>query len=683
MAKEISGLRNVATSGHGGSGKTSLVEAMLFKAGATKRLGSVDDETSIADHDVEERQRKFTVDSSLLHYTWQGKDVRIIDTPGYPDFVGGMVSSFAAVESTIITVSALKGVELNTRKAWDYAEKNNLARAFVISKMDVDNADFEKTLDQLKEFFGQQCVPFVLPIGEASTLSAVVETLQLPDDIPGEVAERVESSHEVLMEAIIEADEDLMMRYLEGEKISQEELLKTLAPAFASGTVVPVFCTSVSKDIGIEQLLNAIADFFPSPEGAERPASAVRGEEGEQITARASDSEFSAFVFKSMTDPFVGKMNFFRVVSGSATTDSSVLNPRTGKKERLANLYRMQGKEQEVVQAAGPGDILCAAKLEGVDVNDTLCADSRPIKFPEIEFPTPMVSMAVEPKSRGDEQKLSGGLNKVAAEDPTFDVHRDTATRELIVTGMSSLHLDVMLSRLKRRFDVEVTTKEPEIAYKETITAAATAKYRHKKQTGGRGQYGEVYLRLEPRERGEGFEFLDEVVGGSVPNQFIPAVEKGCREILEEGVLAGYRIEDITVALYDGSFHAVDSSEQAFKTATRNAFQLAFADAKPVLLEPIVNLEVSVPSKYMGDITSDLNGRRGRVQDVETIGALQTIRAQAPLSEIANYSSALRSMTAGEGSYTLEFSHYEPVPALIQNQIIAKAQQKREAEKKG
>ena len=676
MPKEIANLRNIAMAGHGGSGKTSLVEAMLFKAGATKRQGSVDDETSIADHDVQEKERKFSIDSSLLHCTWQDREIRIVDSPGYPDFIGGMVSAFAAVESALITVSALKGVELNTRKAWDYAETNNLARAFVITKMDVENAAFSKTLDQLKEVFGQQCVPFVLPVGEAATFSGVVDTLQLPDNIPAEVADDVQSTHETLMEAIIEADEDLMMRYLEGEEVGMEELVKTLGPAFRAGAVVPVFCASVSKDIGVDSLLNAMAGFFPSPEVAERTAVPVDGEEGEEITVKSSDPDFSAIVFKSMTDPFVGKMNFFRVISGAITPDSTAFNPRTGKKERLAGLYRMQGKEQETIQSAGPGDLVCVAKLEDVDVCDTLCAGSRQIKFPQIDFPKPMVSLAVEPKSRGDEQKISGALAKLADEDPTFMVQRDTVTRELIVTGMSTLHLDVMLRRLKQRFDVEVTAKDPKIAYKETITATATAKYRHKKQTGGRGQYGEVYLRLEPRERGEGFEFLDEIVGGSVPNQFIPAVEKGCREMLEQGVLAGYPVVDVAVALYDGSFHAVDSSEQAFKIATRSAFRQAFTDAKPVLLEPIVNMEVTVPSKHIGDITSDLNGRRGRVQDVETLGNLQIIRALVPLAEISKYSTELRSVTAGEGSYTIEFSHYEAVPSIVQKQIIDKKQKK-------
>jgi len=681
MAKEVESIRNFATAGHGGSGKTSLVEAMLFKAGATKRLGSVDDGTSIADSDVEERERKFTIDSALLHCAWKGKQLQIVDTPGYPDFAAGMISALGAVESVIITVSALKGVELNTRNAWDWAEKNNLARAFVITKMDVENADYAKTLGELKELFGNQCVPFVLPIGSAGTFSGVVETLVLPDEIPPEVADEAQSTHDALMESVIEADEELMMRYLEGEKIGDEEILKTLVPAFKAGTVVPVFCTSVSKDIGIEQVLNAVAGFFPSPKDAERPATIH--DTGEEITVRADDPDFSAYVFKSMTDPFVGKMNFFRVVSGTATTDTTVLNPRTGRKERLANLYRMQGKEQEAVSSIGPGDLVCVAKLESVDICDTLCSDSRQIEFPRAEFPTPMVSLAVEPKSRGDEQKLGGAMGKLANEDPTFLVHRDTVTRELIVTGMSALHLDVMLSRLKGRYDVEVQTKQPDIAYKETITTTSQAKYRHKKQTGGRGQFGEVFLRLEPRERGSGFEFIDEIVGGAVPNQFIPAVEKGCREMLESGVLAGYPIVDIAVALFDGSFHPVDSSEQAFKTATRNAFKAAFLDAKPVLLEPIVNMAVTVPSKFMGDITSDLNGRRGRVQDVETMGSLQVIRAQVPLAEIATYSTDLRSLTAGEGSYTIEFSHYDVVPAMIQKQIIAKAAADREEEKKG
>jgi len=590
-----------------------------------------------------------------------------------------MISAFAAVESTLITVAATKGVELNTRKSWDYAAAHNLARAFVITKMDVENASFSKTLAELHELFGNQCVPFVLPIGEANSFSGIIDTLTLPADIPAEIADEAKSVHTTLIEAIIEADEELMLRYLDGEEISGEEILKTLAPAFKAGTVVPVFCTSVSKDIGVTELLNAIVSYFPSPEEVERHATKVGGDE--ELTVKAEDSEFSAIVFKSMTDPFVGKMNFFRVISGTISADTSVFNSRTHKKERLANLYRMQGKEQEPVQQAGPGDMICVAKLEDVTISDTLCADQRRVAFDTIVFPKPMVSLAVEPKSRGDEQKISGALSKLADEDPTFTVYRDTVTKELIITGTSALHLDVMLSRLKRRFDVEVTTKEPDIAYKETITAAATAQYRHKKQTGGRGQYGEVYLRLEPRERGEGFEFLDETVGGSVPNQFIPAVEKGSREMLEQGVIAGYPVVDVAVALYDGSFHPVDSSEQAFKTATRNAFTQAFNSAKPVLLEPIVNIEITVPSKYMGDITSDLNGRRGRVQDVETMGSLQVIRAQVPLGEIAKYSTELRSMTAGEGSYTIEFSHYDTVPARVQEQIVAKHKARIEAER--
>jgi len=681
MAKELANVRNVATSGHGGSGKTSLVEAMLFKAGATKRLGSVDEGTSIADFDVEERERKFTIDSALVHCSWKDRELQVIDAPGYPDFIGSMIASFAAVESTIITVSGLKGVELNTCKAWDHATKNNLAKAFVITKVDVENASFSKTLDQLKEVFGPQCIPFVLPVGEAQAFSGVVETLNLPADIPANLAEQAKTTHQAVMELVIEADEELMMRYLDGEEIKHEELLAALGPALRSGSVVPVFCTSTSKDIGVSQILDAIAGFFPSPLQAERKAMTAGKGEPQEIVVKPQDPEFAAIVFKSMTDPFVGKMNFFRVISGTVNTDTPVFNTRTGRKERLANLYRMQGKEQKTIQSAGPGDLVCVAKVEDVTISDTLCADSRHIKFPPMVFPKPMVSLAVEPKSRGDEQKISGALGKLADEDPTFTVHRDTVTHEMIITGMSTLHLDVMIVRLRRRFDVQVITKEPDIAYKETITSKAEARYRHKKQTGGRGQFGEVYLRLEPRERGAGFEFLDEVVGGSVPNQFIPAVEKGSREMLDAGVIAGYPIVDIAVALYDGSFHPVDSSEQAFKTATRNAFQSAFLDARPVLLEPIVNIEITVPSKYMGDITSDLNGRRGRVQDVETMGTLQIIRAQVPLAEIQKYSTELRSMTAGEGSYSIEFSHYDPVPMKLQEQIVAKAKARHEAEK--
>ena len=682
MAKEIGNIRNVATSGHGGSGKTTLVEAMLFKAGATKRLGKVDEGSSIADFDVEEREHKFTIDSALLHCTWKNKEIQIVDAPGYPDFISGMISSFGAVESTIICVSALKGVELITRKAWDYANKHELSRAFVITKMDVENASFSKTLEQLREVFGAHVIPFVLPIGEAASYKGVISCFDLGENLPADIADEAKATHDTLVEAVIEADEEVMSRYLDGEQISREELLKTLAIAFRNRTFVPVFCTSsLAQDNGIEELLDAFVTFFPSPADRDHKATLLTKGEPQETVMKPTDAEFSALVFKSMTDPFVGKMNFFRIFSGTVTTDTPVFNSRTGRKERLANLYRMQGKEQEAITSAGPGELVCVAKVEDVTISDTLCADAKHVKFPPLVFPKAMVSLAVEPKSRGDEQKISGALGKLADEDPTFTVHRDTVTRELIITGMSTLHLDVMISRLKRRFDVEVITKEPDIAYKETITNSAEAMYRHKKQTGGRGQFGEVYLRLDPRERGSGFEFLDEVVGGSVPNQFIPAVEKGAREQLDQGVLAGYPVVDIAVALYDGSFHPVDSSEQAFKTATRYAFQKAFLDARPVLLEPIVNIEITVPNKYMGDITSDLNGRRGRVQDVETIGQLQIIRAQVPLGEISKYSTELRSLTAGEGSYSIEFSHYDPVPARIQEQIVAKAKARHEAER--
>jgi len=681
MAKEIGTIRNIATAGHGGSGKTTLVEAMLHKAGATKRLGRVDDGSTVADFDVEEKERKFTIDSALVHCGWKGKEIQLIDSPGYPDFISGMISSFTAVEAAVICVSALKGVELNTRKAWDYANRCGIARAFVITKMDVENASYSKTLEQLVEVFGQTVIPYVVPIGEAGGYKGVINAFSLPEAIPAGVADAAKAAHDVLVEKVIEADEEVMMRYLDGEEVKQDELAKTLATAFRKGVVVPVFCAAGAADNGAEELLDAMASFFPSPLDVERKAMLITKGGEQEIAVKAADPEFSAFVFKSMTDPFVGKMNFFRVFSGTVTTDVPVYNSRTGKKERLANLYRMQGKEQEAVTSAGPGDLVCVAKVEDVTIADTLCADSRHVKFPTIVFPKPMVSLAVEPKSRGDEQKIGGSLSKLADEDPTFSIFRDTATKEMIILGMSTLHLDVMINRLKRRFDVEVTTKEPDIAYKETVTSKAEAMYRHKKQTGGRGQFGEVYLRIEPRERGAGFEFLDEVVGGSVPNQFIPAVEKGAREQLDAGVLAGYPVVDIAVALYDGSFHPVDSSEQAFKTATRNAFQKAFLDARPVLLEPIANIEITVPSKFMGDITSDLNGRRGRVSDVETIGGLQIIKAQVPLAEIAKYSTELRSMTAGEGSYTIEFSHYDVVPSRIQEQVVAKAKARHEAEK--
>jgi len=643
---------------------------MLFKTGATSRRGSVDEGTATSDYLPEERERKNSIDSSAVHFSFKGKEFNVIDTPGYPDFFGQVVSSLPAVEMVVLVVSAVNGVELNTLRTWNAARKAGLAGIVVINKMDGENIDLDAVIAAVKETVGVSCVPFNLPIGQGASFKGVFDVLgagQAPEAVLGDPA----AAHEEAMDAVVEADDALLEKYLEEGSVEPGELAATLSKAVASGSLVPMLFAAGRADGGVDELLNILADVAPSPAGVARKA--TKGDEELEVAADPN-GPFASFLFKSMTDPYVGKLSFLRIYRGTLTGDMSVYNPRTGNRHRVGHIYRMQGKEQKEVAQAGPGDVIALAKIDQIDVNDSLTAESEPVVFPKVAFPKPMVSLAVKPKSRGDEQRITGSLGKLAEEDKTFLVHRDAQTGELVITGMSSLHLDIMLQRLKSRFDVEVTTSEPRIPYKETITGAADARYRHKKQTGGRGQYGEVFIKVEPLDRGQGFEFVDEVVGGRVPNQYIPAVEKGVREQLSKGILAGCVVEDVRVRLYDGSFHPVDSSEAAFKLAAAKAFQDAFMHAKPVLLEPIVNLEVTIPSDFMGDVTGDINSRRGRITGMDQgPGGVQILKATVPMAEVMRYATELRSMTGGRGAFTLEFSHYDIVPQRIAETVIAQA----------
>jgi len=674
-------IRNVAVCGHGDTGKTSLVELLLFQTGSTTRLGKVDDGTSICDFEPDEKERQISINSSLVHVSHKGKEINLIDTPGYLDFFGEVVAATAAVEAVVLAVSSTAGIQVNTRRIWEKSKELGLATAIVITRMDTENANFDARLSELRETFDNRCIPVVLPDGSAANFSSVIDVLNPPEDIPAGMKEKLESTRDELIEAIVEVDDDLMEKYLEEGEVSQDELISAASKAITSRTLIPVLCCSAEKQVGGMELLDHIASYFPSPiTGIQRKAKKL-GTEEEVIPLPNPDEPFSARVFKTMTDPFVGKLSFFSVFSGTLNANTSVYVARTGRKEKIGDLIRFQGKEQTNADTAIPGDIIAVAKVEDIQISDTLCSENQPVVYPEIKFPTPMVSLAVAPKSRGDEQKISGSLTKLADEDTAFTVSRDAQTKEMVITGTSTLHLDIMIARLKRRFSVEVVTKEPKVPYKETITATAKSQYKHKKQSGGRGQYGEVYLRLEPLERGDGFEFVDEVVGGVVPNQFIPAVEKGIRDILAEGILAGFPIVDVRVALHDGSYHPVDSSEASFKMAGARCFEAAFNDAKPVLLEPIANIEIVIPSKFMGDVVGDLNGRRGRPTGMETSGDWQTIKAQVPLAEVMRYSSELRSMTGGEGSFTMELSHYDIVPHKLTQSIVAKAKAAKEEQK--
>jgi len=663
-------IRNIALIGHADSGKTTLADAMLKLGGATKRAGSVSDGTSHSDFDEEEQKRQHSIRTSVLHTPWQGKQVHLIDTPGYPDFIAEVVAGLAAADAALLCVSAASGVGVNARRTWEIATRYGMPRVIVITKIDSDSAEYDKVLAQVRETFGRECVPLMSPVNPGPSCEGVTNLLT------GEGEER-----EALIEAIAETDDTLMEKYLEEEQLSAEEIGAAFGKAFAEGSIVPILCCSAAKELGVDAVLDVIASHFPAPSQRINVAAHAPGNAEEEAEVPAIDGPFSAFVFKMLTDPFVGKIAFFRVVSG-ALSGVSVTLARTGKAARVNALLRPQGKEQEQVGELVAGDIGAVAKIEDIALGDTLALESPAVEYGGFPLPTPMVALAVAPKSRGDEQRLSSSLQKLAEEDPGFQYAIDRQTKEMVVKGMSSLHLDVALSRLKSRYNVEVETKPPEIAYLETITASGEGHFRHKKQTGGRGQFAEVYLRVEPNERGAGLEFIDKIVGGSIPKNFLPAVEKGVRERMAEGVLAGHEVVDVKTYVHDGSFHAVDSDEASFKIAGSRGFAEAVMKAKPVLLEPVVKIEVTMPSKFMGDVTSDLSGRRGRIEDTGVMGDQQIVSGEVPLAEILNYSTELRSMTGGEGSYTIEFDRCDVVPSRLQDTLIARAKSKREEEKK-
>jgi len=674
----IAAIRDVMVMGHAGCGKTTLVEQMLFKAGVTTRAGSVDDGTSVLDSSPEEKSRQITIDPASAHLTWKGRELNLIDTPGYPDFVGMALSCLPAAEMVLVCISASAGIEVNTRKAWQAAGDAGKARMIAVTRMDGDNIHVEDLLAQIQETLGAECIPLNLPAGAGADLKGVVSTLVPSENAPDGVIGDLEAMGTSLRESVIESDEDLMDRYLEEEEIKPEELEPVFRKSVASGEVVPVLFCAAEQDVGVEELMDAIAAYAPAPGEAAPPS--CTDESGEQDVAITPDpaAPFAAQVFRCVNDPFVGRLSFFRVFSGSLPSDGSFQNVRSGRTERAGQLFRVLGKQQENVPQAEPGDLVAVTKVEDMKVGDTLCAEGRTVRLAEVQFPTPMTSLAIEPKSRGDEQKISASLSRLAEEDPTFRVVRDQQTNELVVSGTTQMHLEVMLERMKRRYGVEANTKEPKIPYKETVTIKTTARHRHKKQTGGRGQFGEVWIRMEPLPRGEGFEFVNEVVGGAIPSQYIPAVEKGIREAMARGVLAGCLVVDLRVTLYDGKFHEVDSSEAAFKIAGSMAFQKAFLEAKPALLEPVVTTEITVPTQYMGDITGDLNGRRGRIQGMDSLGELQVVQAEVPMAEVTRYATELRSMTGGTGSYTMEFLRYDIVPQRLAEQIIARAKAAKE-----
>jgi elongation factor G len=705
MAKfRVEDIRNVALVGHEQAGKTSLADALLFAAKAVDRHGSVDDGSSVSDYDEDEKKNKYSIDSSVLHLEYRGKKVNLLDGPGKPDFVGAALGALNAVDTAVIVVSAPAGLQVNTRRMFAEAGKRGLARMLVINKMDAENVHFPELFKAIQQSFGTGCVLCNAPIGQGPQFSGVVDVLKPPDKAPAGCLVDLGQARGQVEEAIVSCDDALMEKYLEGN-VQTDELLGVLPKALAAGTVIPIFCTSAKKDIGVTELLDALVNDALSPVQAKRrTATKGSGDKAAEVTLEPGEGgEFVAQVFKTLSDKFVGNMSFFRIYSGKITAEQPIMNLRTGRSARSSGLLLMQGKTQKPVSEASAGDIIAVTKIEDLGIGDTLALNANAPKLPRASYPTPMFGLAVEPKARGDEQKISLSLQKIADEDPTFKVTRDSQTKELVISGTSQLHLDTIQKRLKHRYDLEVVTKEPKIPYRETITAEGEAEHRHKKQTGGRGQFGEVHMRVYPLkdlhitseeqllekfanksrfekmraahyEPDHNFAFIDHIVGGSIPNQFIPAVEKGCKEVLEQGALAGYRVQDVAVEVHFGKYHDVDSSEAAFKTAGRMAFKKAFNNARPVLLEPIVDLEVTVPSKYTGAILGDLNTKRTRIENQDSLpGDLAVIMGKVPLAEVTRYAAQLGSITQGQGSYTMEFSHYDVVPGNVQQQIVSKA----------
>ncbi len=694
----VENIRNIALVGHGSSGKTTLSDRILIHKGLVNRQASVDDGTSICDFDEEEKAHKYSIESTLIHFEHAGRFFQWIDTPGYPDFINQSLGALRAVETAAVVIDAQAGIEVNTRRMFNEAEKEGVGRVIIFNRMDAENIDFAKLLASVRELWGNRCTLFTIPLGVGGDFKGVVSVLSPPEGGTEGALIDPEEAHQSLIESIVEVDEEATERYFEGIVPEGEELDRLLVKAVAAGSLIPIFCISAKNGTGLDELLDGLARCCLPPTELLRKATDENGQEVEVKPDPAGP--LVAQVFKTRIDPFVQKLSFLRIFSGTLKTDEAVQVPGARKPVKIGQLLRFQADEKEEIASAGPGEIVAVAKVAELKTGMTI----GPWTMPPIPFPTPMVGLAVSPKSRGDEAKLSGALQKIVEEDATFRLDRDPQTKELVMTGMSELHLQIIQERLKRRDKVEVVTKEPKIPYRETVQGTAEGSYRHKKQTGGRGQFGEVHIRMMPFPQGTdpeefctperfpqmkefhydpetNFVWVDSIVGGVIPGNFLPAVEKGFKERMARGVIAGYQVVNVCVDVFYGKHHPVDSSETAFKTAASMAFRNVFQQAQPALLEPIVKMEITVPADKLGDINSDLSTRRGRVLGTDAAGGgMMIVRAEVPLAEVTTYARTLSSITGGQGSYTMEFSHYDVVPAHVQQEIIKKAQLEEEEE---
>jgi elongation factor G len=682
---ESKDIRNVGVVGHGDSGKTTLTAGLLFTAGATNRLLRVDEGNTITDFDEEEIQRRITISTAIAVAEWKRAKINILDTPGYNIFINDTHASLVAADAALVLVDGVAGVEVQTEKVWQFANDYRLPRAVIVNKLDRERADFQRALETVQENFGRAAVPIQIPIGSERDFKGVVDLIRMkaftytPDgdgkaregEIPGDLADAARKAHEALVEMVAEGNDSLMEEFFEKGSLQPEQIIQGIKQAVREMRIYPVMCSSALHNMGTDLILNFVAENLPAP--SEREPVAVQIDGKETTRKVAENDQCSVSVFKTTADPFAGRITYFKVMTGVVKNDANLQNVTRGVAERLAHLSSPQGKTLQPVTELRAGDIGAVAKLKDTLTGDTLAEKGLNVAYPPVKLPEPSIAFAIEAKSRNDEDRMGNAVHRILEEDQSLRFYRDPQTREFLLAGAGQQHVEIVVSRLKKRYGVDVTLKAPKIPYRETIRGTADVQGRHKKQTGGHGQFGDCWIKMEPLPRGAKFEFANEIFGGAIPKNFIPAVEKGIVEAAEKGYLAGYPMVDFKVTVYDGSYHDVDSSELAFKLAARKAFKAAMEHAKPVLLEPVMNVEIQAPVEYAGDLMGDLNGRRGRISGMETKGSTQFIRAQVPMAEMLNYQSDLTAMTQGRASFTMEFDHYDYVPQLQAEKIIAAA----------
>ncbi|HKP45414.1 MAG TPA: elongation factor G [Pyrinomonadaceae bacterium] len=681
-------IRNLAVIGHGDVGKTQLISSLLYVAGATPRWGKVDEGTTVTDYEEDSIARKITLNTALAHLEHRDTKINFIDTPGYAAFIAHARPALRVADCALVVVDAVKGVEVQTEKTWTYANEFIVPRIMAVTKLDKEHSDFGAAVESAQKVFSRAIIPFTLPIGKEKDFRGVVDVVHMKAyelgadgqakeiDIPTEGREYVEKTRERLVELVAESDDALMEKYFEQGTLDEADILPNINKAIANSKLCPVFAVSGATTVGLRALLNAIVDYAPDPahHEAEYGLPVDAAPDAAKIARKYSPSEpFSAYCFRTIADPFAGRINVMKIISGKLQNDATVLNSSRGTMERLGILHSVQGKQLDKISDAQAGDIVACVKLKETQTGDTLCDKAAPIVYPPVEYPEAAIAFAIEPKSRQDEEKISVALHKILEEDPALHFSRDDQTKEFLLSGSGQLHVETVVEKLKKRYSVEVTLHPPKVPYKETITQRAEVQGRHKKQTGGRGQFGDCKVVFEPLPRGGGFQFEDKIFGGAVPQQFRPAIEKGIVEAAKAGAIAGYPLVDFKVQLIDGSYHTVDSDEHSFRAAGRKAFRAAMDKVKPALLEPIMDVEISAPLEYSGDIMGDLNSRRGRVQGMDARGNQQVVKAQVPMSEMLNYQSTLNSITAARGSFHMQFSHYDPVPGQLAHKIVEQA----------